>query len=197
MVDVGVESSCETEVKQSKFLSFLLPVTFLDKKLEALKLEHPKARHFIVAWRKLNEFEQVLEYSTDDGEPKGTSGRPVLNVLRGIDLINSAVIIVRYFGGTKLGTGGLVRAYSEAARSLLEQADLQAFEIKYPVEISVDYSFNQKVEHWLQEQAITIVENDFVGEGVVYSLSVTAEQKKSLISYAQSEHIISIHESKA
>jgi len=102
MVDISVESSCDIEVKQSKFLSFILPITLLDKRLEALKSQHPKARHFIVAWRKLNEFEQILEYSTDDGEPKGTSGRPVLNVLRGVELINSAVIIVRYFGGTKL-----------------------------------------------------------------------------------------------
>lgn len=192
MVDVSVESSSELEVKQSKFLSFILPVVLLDKRLEALKLEHPKARHFIVAWRKLNEFEQVLEYSTDDGEPKGTSGRPVLNVLRGVDLINSAVIVVRYFGGTKLGTGGLVRAYSDAAKEVLAQAHLQVFEIKHPLKISVDYSFNQKIEHWLQEQAIVILKNDFVNDGVVYDVSVTKEQKKALESYAQSERIITI-----
>ena len=192
MVDVSVESSCDIEVKQSKFLSFILPITLLDKRLEELKSQHPKARHFIVAWRKLNEFEQILEYSTDDGEPKGTSGRPVLNVLRGVELINSAVIIVRYFGGTKLGTGGLVRAYSDAAKEVLAKADLHAFEIKYPCKISVDYSHNQRIEHWLQEQAIMIVESDFVHDGVVYNLSVTQEQKSSLESYAQSERIITI-----
>ena len=192
MVDISVESSCDIEVKQSKFLSFILPITLLDKRLEALKSQHPKARHFIVAWRKLNEFEQILEYSTDDGEPKGTSGRPVLNVLRGVELINSAVIIVRYFGGTKLGTGGLVRAYSDAAKKVLAEAKLQPFEIKYPFKISVDYSFNQKIEHWFQEQDIMIVESDFVNDGVVYHLSVTQKQKRSIESYAQSERIITI-----
>ena len=62
------------------------------------------------AYRHLNEFEQIVENSSDDGEPKGTSGKPNLAVLAGNELINTAVIIVRYFGGIKLGTGGLVRA---------------------------------------------------------------------------------------
>ncbi len=68
-----------------------------------LKKEHPKAVHFVYAYRTLNEYNQIIEDKSDDGEPKGTSGIPSLNVLRGYDLVNTAVITVRYFGGTKLG----------------------------------------------------------------------------------------------
>jgi len=77
-----------------------------------LKIEHPKARHIVYAYRELNEFNQIIENSSDDGEPKGSSGVPVLNVLRGEEFINVAILVVRYFGGIKLGIGGLVRAYT-------------------------------------------------------------------------------------
>jgi len=69
-----------------------------------LRESHPKARHIVYAYRELNEFEQIVENSSDDGEPKGSSGVPVLNVLRGEDFINVAILVVRYFGGIKLGT---------------------------------------------------------------------------------------------
>ncbi|MGN8592033.1 UNVERIFIED_CONTAM: YigZ family protein, partial [Campylobacter jejuni] len=78
--------------------------------------------------RTLNEYNQIIEDKSDDGEPKGTSGIPSLNVLRGYDLVNTAVITVRYFGGTKLGTGGLVRAYSDAANAAINNASLLTFE---------------------------------------------------------------------
>ena len=106
------------EIKQSKFIAYLLPYNRYQKTLEELKQEHPKARHFVVAYRYLNEYGQIVEYSSDDGEPKGTSGKPTLMVIQGADLINSAIITIRYFGGTKLGTGGLVRAYSDATNDL-------------------------------------------------------------------------------
>ena len=85
-------------------------------------VKHPKARHHVYAYRYLNEYEQIVENSSDDGEPKGTSGKPSLHVLAGHELINTAVIIVRYFGGIKLGTGGLVRAYSDAVNSVINNA---------------------------------------------------------------------------
>lgn len=96
------------EVKQSKFIAHLVPFTIYEQTLQHLKQQHPKARHFVTAFRYLNEFEQIVESSSDDGEPKGTSGKPSLMVLQGKEIINTAVIVVRYFGGTKLGTGGLV-----------------------------------------------------------------------------------------
>ena len=106
--------------KQSKFIAHIMPYSRYDEVLESLKAEHPKARHFVTAFRYINEFDQVVEGSSDDGEPRGTSGKPTLAVLQGNTLINAAIITVRYFGGTKLGTGGLVRAYSDATNMAID-----------------------------------------------------------------------------
>jgi len=115
------------EVKQSKFIAHFMPYSEFDYSLKELKFSHPKARHFIVAYRYLNEFNQIVEHSSDDGEPKGTSGKTSLMVLQGAWIINSAVRMVRYFGGTKRGTGGLVRAYSDAVNLVLDFSDLQEY----------------------------------------------------------------------
>jgi len=157
------------EVKQSKFIAYLTPYSQYEQTLQELKDSHPKARHFVVAYRYLNKFNQVVEHSSDDGEPKGTSGKPSLFVLQGVDLINSAVIIVRYFGGTKLGTGGLVRAYSDSVNLVLESAEL--FEYKHEIfkTISFEYSNVRIVEYDCEENNIDIVEKVF-DSNVIYKL---------------------------
>ena len=192
MYAVNQEYEAVLEVKQSKFLAFVLPMENLGKRLDALKVLHPKARHYVVAWRKINEYEQVVEYSTDDGEPKGTAGRPVLNVLRGEDLINSAVIIVRYFGGTKLGTGGMVRAYSDAAKQVLQEAKLMSFEIRKLIEVSVAYHLNQRFKHYIESHSLRVTQTEFANDQVVYELYVTKQERQSLEEYVLSEHIINI-----
>ena len=123
------------EIKQSKFIAYLTPYSDYSSTLHTLKTKHPKARHFVVAYRYINEYSQIVEHSSDDGEPKGTSGKPSLMVLQGNELINSAVIVVRYFGGTKLGTGGLVRAYGDAVNLVISSADLQQYTKEIEVKI--------------------------------------------------------------
>jgi uncharacterized YigZ family protein len=149
------------EVKQSKFIAYLTPYSDFQQTLDILKHEHPKARHFVVAFRYLNEFNQVVEHSSDDGEPKGTSGKPSLFVLQGSDIINTSVIIVRYFGGTKLGTGGLVRAYSEAVNLVIEKAELLEYKQEIEVNIYFEYSNIRMVEYECEEFDINIVEKNF------------------------------------
>ncbi|EAL3126754.1 YigZ family protein, partial [Campylobacter jejuni] len=112
--------------------------------------EHPKAVHFVYAYRVLNDFNQIVEDKSDDGEPKGTSGMPTLNVLRGYDLINAALITVRYFGGIKLGTGGLVRAYSDAANTVINNSSLLSFELKKNITIAIDLKNLNRFEHFLK-----------------------------------------------
>lgn len=114
MKTINQNFEAEFEVKKSVFIAHLCEFSHFKALLVALKKEHSKARHFVWAFRHLNELGQIVEDKSDDGEPKGTSGLPCLNVLRGAQLINAAIIVVRYFGGIKLGTGGLVRAYSAA-----------------------------------------------------------------------------------
>ena len=155
------------EVKQSKFIAYLVPYDKYNEKLSKLKKEHPKARHFVVAYRYLNQFNQIVEYSTDDGEPKGTSGKPTLFVLQGNQIINSAVIIVRYFGGTKLGTGGLVRAYSEATNLALSQANLNIYKQLKKQTFSCFYKDSRLVDYECIENSIKIVEKRFEND-IIY-----------------------------
>ncbi len=149
------------EVKQSKFIAYLVPFSQFSSTLEQLKNSHPKARHFVVAYRYLNEFNQIVEHSSDDGEPKGTSGKPSLFVLQGLETINSGVIIVRYFGGTKLGTGGLVRAYSDSVNLVLNSASLIEYKQETSITIYFEYSNIRMVEYECLACGVDIVEKSF------------------------------------
>ena len=149
------------EIKQSKFIAHLIPHAIYKITLQELKQSHPKARHFVTAYRYLNEFNQIVEHSSDDGEPKGTSGKPILMVLQGSQMINSAIITIRYFGGTKLGTGGLVRAYSDATNLVLELADLKEYKQEVLKTIIFEYTNIRKVEYECLACGIDILEKEF------------------------------------
>jgi len=173
-------STITHEVKQSKFIAYLTPYSQYESTLQLLKSQHPKARHFVTAYRYLNEYNQIVEHSSDDGEPKGTSGKPSLMVLQGQEIINSAVIIVRYFGGTKLGTGGLVRAYSDAVNLVLNEASL--IEYKHEVEktISIEYSDVRFVDYECGIFEIDIVEKSFDTK-VIYKIKASQESMKKFL----------------
>jgi len=168
------------EVKQSKFIAHLIPYNFYDITLQKLKSEHPKARHFVTAYRYLNEFDQIVEHSSDDGEPKGTSGKPSLMVLQGRELINTAVIIVRYFGGTKLGTGGLVRAYSDAVNLVIESAQLTQYKQEIIKSITVEYSDSRFIEYECEVFDIEIIEKNFE-QKVTYKIKASKENMDAFI----------------
>ena len=163
------------EIKKSKFIAYLAPYEQFDRLLQRLKSEHPKARHFVYAYRYLNQFDQIVENSSDDGEPKGTSGKPSLKVLAGNGIINSAIIIIRYFGGIKLGTGGLVRAYSEAVNLVCQEATFELYEKLETKTIIVEYSELSKIEYKLKELNINIKDKIF-NEKVTFILEATKEK---------------------
>jgi len=149
------------EIKQSKFIAHLVPYSLYNETLQELKKEHPKARHFVVAYRYLNEFKQVVEHSSDDGEPKGTSGKPTLMVLQGSGMINTGIITVRYFGGTKLGTGGLVRAYSDATNNVLDLAEKIEYKHEIFKTINFEYTNLRKIEYECSVCGVEIIEKVF------------------------------------
>lgn len=167
------------EEKKSKFIAYLTSYENFDDLMERLKKEHPKGRHFVYAYRYLNEFDQIVENCSDDGEPKGTSGRPSLNVLSGNDMINSAVIIVRYFGGIKLGTGGLVRAYSDAVNLVIKNSTLLKYEKLETISLEFEYSFLSKVEYLLNKNEIKILNKEF-SSNILLLLSLTIEQLEKI-----------------
>ena len=114
----------EFSVKKSRFISMVFPVENdmeVRSKLKELRAEHPSSRH--VVWSYVLGDAGTLYGLSDDGEPHGTAGRPVLEVLKGTGMTYVALFVIRYFGGTKLGTGGLVSAYTQAAQDVLALVD--------------------------------------------------------------------------
>ena len=175
------EYSCIYEVKKSKFYTFLLPYERFHSRLAQLRKEHPKARHFVTAYRYLNEFEQIVEGSSDDGEPKGTAGKPTLKVLQGNNLVAVGVITVRYFGGIKLGTGGLVRAYGDALQCALENVEPVVYEKMRQIELVFGYSDSRKVDYELQKRGLHPLFQKF-GQNVCYTLLLAQSDVPQLLS---------------
>jgi uncharacterized YigZ family protein len=111
----------EIKVKNSRFIASVSPVfstTEARDFIARIKSEFPDASHNVPAFI-IGHFASMIEHCNDDGEPSGTAGRPVLAVLKGSDLGDAGIVVTRYFGGTKLGTGGLIRAYRQAAQTVL------------------------------------------------------------------------------
>lgn len=140
--------SAEIVEKKSRFIANVKPILSEDEAaayIEEIKKKYWDARHNCYAYQ-LGERNQVQRYS-DDGEPGGTAGMPILDVLRGRDIKNSIVVVTRYFGGTLLGTGGLVRAYSSAAKAGLEAAGLIERIPHIRQYFTVDYTMAGKVQY--------------------------------------------------
>jgi len=167
------------EEKKSKFIAYLMPFEMFDAIMKRVKAEHPKARHFVYAYRYLNEFEQIVENSSDDGEPKGTSGKPCLSVLAGQEIINSAVIVVRYFGGVKLGTGGLVRAYGDSVNEVLQISEFKEYQKLILKTLECQYGELSQVEYFLHQDNIAVKSKDF-STTVCLLIELTSEQLANL-----------------
>ena len=176
MQTVHASSEYTTEVNRSKFITHLVPISEYEGLQTKLKAQHPKANHVVYALRYLNEFDQIVENSSDDGEPKGCAGVPVLNVLRGEELINCAVLIVRYFGGIKLGTGGMARAYALAVKDVLKEAKLLPYEKEIIYMFSTNYNEVDKTLYRLKQLNLTNYERDFGVDKVVWKLTGSEEK---------------------
>ncbi len=174
----------EIEVKKSTFISFLVPIQEFNTLHIELKQKHPKAAHIVWAKRYLNEYEQIVENCSDDGEPKGTSGPPVLNVMRGAELMECGILIVRYFGGTKLGTGGLVRAYGGGAKDVIFNADMIEYVKKEPFSFFTIYSLVPRFEHFLDKEALHVDKRDYEAGGVIWHMRISEQKRISFLEFA-------------
>lgn len=173
-----VERSYEslTEVKRSKFITHLVPISEYEGLQNRLKAENPKANHVVYALRYLNEYDQIVENASDDGEPKGCAGVPALSVLRGEEMINCAVHIVRYFGGVKLGTGGMARAYALAVKEVLNEANLIPYEKEIEYSFETSYSNVDKTLYRLKQLGLVQCERNFGVDGVKWVIMGSEEK---------------------
>ena len=148
--------------KGSKFLGFAYPVLSeneIREKIASLKSEYFDARHHCFAWMLGSEKNQFRAF--DDGEPNHSAGDPILGQIRSRNLTNVLVVVVRYFGGTKLGVGGLIAAYKAAAEDALRNSVVIEKEVIVRIALSYDYSVTTDVMRMVKEFDMTIVAQEF------------------------------------
>lgn len=160
----------ETAVEKSKFIAYTRPVADREEALaffDEIRGLHRDATHHVPAYA-LGQDGSTL-WASDDGEPQGTAGAPILNLLAGNGLTECAVMVVRYFGGVKLGPGGLLRAYTAAARGALEDAGMHPAAERTTWTLEVDYPYLSKLEAMASEGWFELAEADY-GEKVVLTI---------------------------
>lgn len=175
----GEDILIEEEIKHSRFISFIFHCDSIDKLrlvLTNVKRDYPGASHYCYAFITGAPTDSVLIGSSDDGEPAGSAGRPMLAVLQGADLGEVGAVVVRYYGGTKLGVGGLVRAYTSGLRQGLTKLATQIKQLRYPAKLQCDYSQLRDVEHLFQ-QVDAVVTNKQFAEVVYIEFEIGKHQR--------------------
>lgn len=171
----------ELVVKKSKFITNIIKVSSkeeAEEEIKKIKKKYYDARHNCIAYRIL-ENEKIIERFSDDGEPSGTAGQPLLNILEKNNIVNVLVIVTRYFGGILLGTGGLVRAYSESLLNILSKSDMVEIKIGIECEVEIEYSQLEKFKYYCKNNDINIKEYKYT-EKIVCKIEMD-ENKKSKI----------------
>lgn len=178
---VSRESETLLVEKKSKFISHVMPV---DNEPDALaylnkiRSQYPDARHNVYAY--VIDENNIFRYS-DDGEPSGTAGMPVLDTIRKAGLVDVVVVVTRYFGGTLLGTGGLVHTYSASARQGLEASGIIIRMMCDVVSVSLDYNMAGKLQHKIASEGL-LLEDTIYGENVELVICSPQEETERLIS---------------
>ncbi len=159
---VGGESIGEFRDRGSKFLGYCYPVleeSEWQEKLSVIKKMHPKSRHFCYAYRIGREGNNFR--ANDDGEPSGTAGRPILGQIDSFEVINVFIVIVRYFGGTKLGTSGLINAYKTCAYEALSKAKIIEKTVEDIYKITFEYGLMSNVMNAVKKGNLNVVKQEF------------------------------------
>jgi len=170
------------QVKGSKYFSFAFPVNDISKLkyyLQNLKIEHKKSSHICYAYRLLID-KQINDFSTDAGEPRGSAGIPILNVLKRNKLINTAIFVVRYYGGTKLGIPGLISSYSQAANDVISNINI----IKYVELVDIEFYFEMKYSFMIDsiiKKYDAIFIKKFFFDKVNYIISIQKKYKSKFV----------------
>ncbi|AOT68604.1 YigZ family protein [Geosporobacter ferrireducens] len=168
-------------IEKSRFIGYAKPVENEEDALafiEGIKIKHKNATHNVPVYI-IGEKDDIQRYS-DDGEPAGTAGVPILDMLKKEEIKNTAIVVTRYFGGIKLGTGGLVRAYTATAKLALQQAKIIEKVLYDVVSIKIDYTLLGKVQNELMIKEYSIKETVFE-DTVSLFVYVTVEQSNQLI----------------
>ena len=165
-ISIESEHTSELVVKKSKFIANIYYVENKEEtenKIKELKKKYHDARHNCIAYR-IIEDGNILEKFSDDGEPSGTAGAPMLNILKKNNLCNILVVVTRYFGGILLGTGGLVRAYSDVTINAIDESSKVNICIGREFEIKLDYSNMENFKYYCRKNLINITNIQYENE---------------------------------
>ncbi len=174
-------TSEEYLINKSKFIGFVIPgdlkTLFLDR-IHELQQDHHSANHIAFAYR-IKTANGIDDYFNDAGEPSGTAGRPLLNILQNQNLINTCLAVVRYYGGVNLGTGGLARAYSKAAMMAIYQANFKDFIKLNYYKIILEYNILNNLINKLLKENAEIIDKHFE-ENIVLKVKMTESAFKNI-----------------
>lgn len=179
-----IKNNIETEivVKKSKFIANFIKVTSKEQAEEEIKKIRKKyfdARHNCISYRVLED-EKVVERFSDDGEPSGTAGGPMLNILQKNNLVNVLIVVTRYFGGILLGTGGLVRAYSDSLQKAIEESELFELIIGTQYEVELEYNYFEKFKYYCKNKDIQIKDTSYTEE-IVCKIEMEEDKKDKFL----------------
>lgn len=165
---------CEAvyEIKKSEFLAFAYPIDSREQAMafvRALRERYPDARHHCYGYIIGDPNNTTSAGFDDDGEPNGTAGRPILNVLQHKAIGNAIIIVVRYFGGIKLGAGGLTRAYAQAAQLAVDAMTLTAFIAKQTIAVRTSFAHEAQIRYLIGAADGEILSVDYAAEVVIYA----------------------------
>lgn len=178
-----IDSSATAEIieKKSRFIANAYNVESkeeAEEKIKQIKKKYYDAKHNCFAFSIIEENNVILK-SSDDAEPSGTAGEPILNVIKKNNLKNILIVVTRYFGGILLGTGGLTRAYSNAASSVIEKCNIIKEEKGLEAIIELDYSENDKFKYYCEKNNIRIT-NIKYNENIKYNIELNDEEYNKL-----------------
>lgn len=178
-----IDKNVEAEIveKKSKFIAnvfYVESVQEAEELIKKVKKQHNEARHNCFAFSVFTR-EGIVDRFSDDGEPSGTAGSPMLNIITSKKITNVLVVVTRYFGGILLGTGGLVRAYTGAFQEALEKVNIIEKELGVLAKIVVTYSDLEKLKYYLKQNDIDIINNDF-NENVEVYVNITENKLEEL-----------------
>lgn len=166
----------EIIINKSRFIGYAKPISSEDEALEfieEIKTKHREATHNVYGYV-VGEKSNIQRFS-DDGEPSGTAGIPVLEVIKKENLRNVVVVVTRYFGGIHLGAGGLIRAYTRGCKIALDASRIVKMILHTNIEVKIDYTLYGKIENFLQREKYIIDNADF-GENVKLNIFVNTEK---------------------
>lgn len=170
MKSIIKEEVFETTIKNSKFIGVIIPMESSDEvkiNINNIKDKYKNATHYCYAFKLINE-----KGFSDNGEPNKTAGLPILTVIEGEDLINVLVIVIRYFGGIKLGPGGLIRAYSNITKEVINKSIKKELINGYMASITFPYHLEREINYLLKN---SIIKNKIYNENCTYIIEVTKD----------------------